>query len=180
MSARKKVKSKVCLVGEIAVGKTSLISRFVSNMFDDRYIMTMGTKVSKKVVELEDVGKADVAMEMTIWDIMGEKGFRQLLKEAYFYGAQGILAVCDVTRSSTLEDLDDWIDHVLKVVGEVPVYICGNKVDLKDAVKVDEDAVRAFAKAYNAPFGFTSAKTGDNVEAAFQAIGRKMAAAQLK
>ncbi|HEV8594175.1 MAG TPA: Rab family GTPase, partial [Thermoplasmata archaeon] len=166
--------------GEVMVGKTSLIHRYVQNMFDDRYIMTMGTKVSKKVVEVPDVKGHDVTLEMTIWDIMGEKGFRQLLKEAYFYGAQGILAVCDLTRPSTLADLDDWIDHVLKVVGAVPVYICVNKADLVDQAKFDEDAVRAFAKAYNAPHGFTSAKTGTGVEDAFLAIGGAMAGAQLK
>jgi len=180
VSSRKTLKSKVCLVGEIAVGKTSLINRYVSNMFDDRYIMTIGTKVSKKSVALPDVKPGvDVTLEMTIWDIMGEKGFRQLLKEAYFYGANGILAVCDLTRQSTLEDLDDWIDHVLKVVGEIPVYICANKADLKEGAKFDSDAVRAFAKAYNAPWTYTSAKTGESVETAFAEIGRAMAVAQL-
>ncbi len=179
MGDRKALKSKVCLVGEIAVGKTSLIARYVSNMFDDRYIMTIGTKVSKKVVAVERGGMT-VDVEMTIWDIMGEKGFRQLLKEAYFYGAQGILAVADLTRANTLEDLDDWIDHVLKVVGEIPVFIAVNKVDLKGGAKFDDDAVRGFAKAYNAPWAYTSAKTGENVEPAFRAIAEAMAAAQLK
>jgi len=180
VGTRKKLKSKVCLVGEVAVGKTSLINRYVQNMFDDRYIMTMGTKVSKKSVGLDDVKGNDVTLEMTIWDIMGEKGFRQLLKEAYFYGAQGVLAVCDLTRPTTLEDLDDWIDHVIKVVGEVPVYIAVNKADLTSGARFDADAVQAFAKAYGAPYGFTSAKTGAGVEDAFAAIGRAMALAQLK
>ena len=180
MSTRKTVKSKVCLVGEIAVGKTSLISRYVANMFDDRYIMTIGTKVTKKAVALPDVRpNVDVNLEMTIWDIMGEKGFRQLLKEAYFYGANGILAVADLTRQSTLEDLDDWIDHVLKVVGEIPVFIAVNKVDLREGAKFDDDAIRAFAKAYSAPWAYTSAKTGEGVEAAFQTLGQAMAVAQL-
>ena len=181
MTARKTLKSKVCLVGEIAVGKTSQIARYVHNMFSDQYIMTIGTKITKKTVKVHVPERdADVGVEMTIWDIMGEKGFRQLLKEAYFYGANGILAVCDVTRLSTLGDLDDWIDHVLRVVGEVPLYIAVNKVDLREKAAFDEDAVRAFAKAYNAPCAFTSAKTGENVERAFVAIGLAMAKAQLK
>ena len=179
MGARKTLKSKVCLVGEVAVGKSSLISRYVANMFDDRYIMTIGTKISKKTVDVSLKG-ANASCEMTIWDIMGEKGFRQLLKEAYFYGANGILAVCDVTRTSTLEDLDDWIDHVLKVVGEVPVFVAVNKMDILEQSQFDEDAVRAFTKAYNAPYAYTSAKTGKNVEAAFQSLGAAMAKVQLK
>ena len=181
MAARKRLKSKVCLVGEIAVGKTSLIRRYVQNMFDDRYIMTIGTKVTKRTVDLAAVRDGvDVTLDMTVWDIMGEKGFRQLLKEAYFYGANGILAVADLTRMQTLSDLDDWIDHVLKVVGEIPVYVTVNKADLKEKAAFDDDAVRAFAKAYNAPWSYTSAKTGENVADAFEAIGRAMAEQQLE
>jgi small GTP-binding protein len=176
----KTVKSKVCLVGEIAVGKTSLIARFVNDLFDDRYIMTIGTKVTKKTVDVHiEERAADVAVEMTIWDIMGEKGFRQLLKEAYFFGANGIIAVCDLTRRNTLEDLDDWIDHVIRVVGEVPVYVAVNKADIADQATYGEDEVRAFLKAYNAPYTMTSAKTGENVEQAFESIARAMVKKQL-
>ena len=83
------------------------------------------------------------------------------------------------TRLTTLEDLDDWIDPVLKIVGHVPLYVAVNKVDLADQAAFDEDALRAFLKAYNAPYVFTSAKTGENVERAFQEIGLAMARAQL-
>src|SRR3972149_6589742 len=93
----KHVKAKICLVGDVAVGKTSLIKRFVHDQFEDRYISTLGAKVSKKEIVIQGNGAA-VDVDMTIWDIMGEKGFRELLKEAYFHGAQGVLAVCDVTR----------------------------------------------------------------------------------
>src|SRR5207249_9572463 len=81
-------------------------------MFDDRYITTIGTKVSKKELSLYHPERdMQVKMDMTIWDIMGEKGFRELLKDAYFYGANGILAVADLTRRKTLDELDDWIDR---------------------------------------------------------------------
>jgi len=104
---RQKMKVKICLVGEGAVGKTCLIRRFIQDQFDDRYISTLGAKVSKKEIKLDGPnGGSDI--DMTIWDIMGEKGFRELLKEAYFHGAQGVLAVCDVTLKQTLEDLGEW------------------------------------------------------------------------
>ena len=180
VTARKTLKSKVCLVGEKAVGKTSLIARYVQDMFNDRYIVTIGTKVSKKAITVHDEDRdLDVHLELTVWDIMGEKGFRELLKDAYFYGANGILAVCDMARLQTLEDLDDWIDPVIKIVGDVPVHVAVNKVDLAEQAQVDEDAVRAFTKAYSAPYVFTSAKTGENVETAFQLLGLAMAATQL-
>jgi len=180
VSTVKTVKSKVCLVGEISVGKSSLIARYVHNMFDDRYIMTIGTKVFKKTVDVHfDEHDADVSVDMTIWDIMGEKGFRQLLKEAYFHGANGILAVADITQRDTLEDLDDWIDHVVRVVGDVPVFVAVNKTDLADRARYGEAEVRAFLNAYDAPFVFTSAKTGKNVEKAFESIAQAMVKQQL-
>src|SRR5712691_8911159 len=89
----KRMKVKVCLIGEAAVGKTSLIRRFVLDNFDDKYIQTLGTKVSKKeLVSPSPDASGELKIDMTIWDIMGQKGFRELLKEAYFYGAREILA----------------------------------------------------------------------------------------
>jgi GTPase SAR1 family protein len=80
------MKMKICLVGEGAVGKTSLIRRYVLDEFDDRYISTLGAKITKKelVIGVPTDGNS-LKVDMTIWDIMGEKGFRDLLKEAYFH-----------------------------------------------------------------------------------------------
>ena len=172
LSQRKTLKTKVCLVGEKAVGKTSLIRRFVLNTFDDRYLTTIGTKVSKKEVNvwLPEEG-LEVAMDMTIWDIMGEKGFRELLKEAYFFGAQGVLAVCDATRFRTLEDLDDWVDGVFKVGGHVPVLIAVNKMDLSAEAEFSQREVEQVADGFGAHFLYTSAKTGESVEKCFTDLG---------
>ena len=103
MTKAEVLKSKVCLVGEKGVGKTSLIRRFVLDAFDDQYIRTLGAKVSKKAlsVALPDRGvRLDVSM--AIWDVIGHVGFRDLLSDAFFLGAQGILAVVDLTRRETL------------------------------------------------------------------------------
>lgn len=167
------MKTKVCLVGEAAVGKTSLIRRFVHDVFDDKYITTLGAKVSKKELQV-DVPERDllIQMDMVIWDIMGEKGVRDLLKEAFFNGAQGILAVCDITRYSTLRELDDWIQSVYNVVGEVSVVYAVNKVDLKDEVMVlfGDKEVQMAAQAFDAPYFYTSAKTGENVQMVFRTL----------
>ena len=141
---RQKMKVKICLVGEGAVGKTCLIRRFVHDQFEDRYISTLGAKVSKKEIVIQGNGAA-VDVDMTIWDIMGEKGFRELLKEAYFHGAQGVLAVCDVTRKETLTDLEEWIAAVVKVTGNIPVELLANKVDLKDERVVSDGDVKSLA-----------------------------------
>src|SRR5207253_4979715 len=100
VTGQKHVKAKVCLVGDVAVGKTSLIRRFVQDEFDDRYITTLGAKVSKREMQFGTPDRTQIHMDMTVWDIMGEKGFRDLLKEAFFHGAKGVVAVCDLTRYS--------------------------------------------------------------------------------
>src|SRR5204863_8441821 len=108
MPEMQRIKTKVCLVGEAAVGKTSLIRRFVQDDFDDCYITTLGAKVTKREIVFNMPDRKQIQMDITIWDIMGEKGFHELLKDAYFYGANGILAIADLTRRRTLDDLDDW------------------------------------------------------------------------
>jgi len=174
MDARR-MKIKICLVGEAAVGKTSLIRRFVLEDFDDKYIQTLGTKVSKKELTVPNVDGEVVKVDMTIWDIMGQKGFRELLKEAYFYGAKGVIAVADVTRKTTLDDLDDWIEGVYSVTGKIPIQFMANKWDLKDQAEVGEEEMGQATKAYESPFYFTSAKTGENVESAFQNLAERIA-----
>lgn len=177
-----RMKSKVCLVGEAAVGKTSMVRRFVLDEFDDRYVTTLGAKVSKKevVVDVPDEDRR-VQLDMTVWDIMGEKGFRELLQDAYFQGARGILAVADLTRYSTLKELDDWVTSVFRVAGELPVVYAVNKVDLRDEVMIlfGQKEIEQHAKAFAAPWMYTSAKTGENVEAAFRALGEKIVRAPI-
>lgn len=178
MVETRKLKSKVCLVGEKAVGKTSLIRRYVLNTFDDRYVTTIGTKVSKKELEFTS-GDTHIQLDMTLWDIMGEKGFRELLKEAYFYGANAILAVADLTRKKSLEDLDDWIDATIKEAGKIPVMIAVNKIDLEDDAEFGDNESSEIGKAFGAPFMYTSAKTGEKVQDAFEALGKLVIESQL-
>ena len=170
------MKVKVCLVGEGAVGKTCLIRRFIHDQFDDRYISTLGAKVSKKELTVPGPNGGEIMIDMTIWDIMGEKGFRELLKEAYFHGAQGVLAVADVTRRDTLMELHDWIGAVSKVTGTIPIQFLANKIDLRDQMQMTEDEIRKLAESQNAPFLFTSAKTGENVEQGFLRLAKMIAA----
>ncbi|TET90804.1 MAG: GTP-binding protein [Methanomassiliicoccales archaeon] len=169
------MKVKICLIGEAAVGKTSLIRRYVHNDFDDKYITTLGAKVSKKEIGFDlEQQELHVDMDMTIWDIMGEKGFRDLVKEAFFIGTRGILAVCDLTRYDTLKELDDWVQSVFKVVGSIPVVFAVNKVDLKDEVLLmyGETELDQAARAFDAQYLYTSAKTGENVENSFRKLGQ--------
>ncbi len=163
-------KAKVCLVGEFAVGKTSLVDRYVHNTFEDRYFATIGAKITK--AEVLQRGRSPARVDMTIWDIMGEKGFRELLREAYFDGARGLLAVCDLTRPDTLDDLDGWISAVRRIAGDTLVVIVGNKTDLEDEIEIHEVDIADFAIRHDCPYMITSAKTGENVGAAFETLAR--------
>src|SRR5437867_7500026 len=137
-SPEKHIKSKTCLVGEVGVGKRALEKRFVLDTFDDRYVATVGTKVTKKTVPVLWRG-GPAMMDLMVWDIMGEKGFRALLKEAYFEGCQGVIAVCDVTRKDTLHELNDWIAAVNRVT-EIGRASCREKkMDLDDPVAVTSE-----------------------------------------
>ena len=174
MASVQRIKTKVCLVGEAAVGKTSLVRRYVHDEFDDRYITTLGAKVSKREETFPGTeGRPTYRMDMTLWDVMGDKGFRELLQEAYFHGARGILAVADLTRYSTLKELDDWVKSVFAVVGEIPVVYAINKSDLKDEVAIlyGDREIEQAARAFNAPYLFTSARTGERVEEVFHRLG---------
>jgi len=168
-----RVKLKVCLVGERGVGKTSLIRRYVLDAFSDKYVQTLGTKVSKKEVDFF-VAAADLRVHalIQVWDIMGHLGFRELLRAAYFHGCQGILAVCDVTDEPSLSTLDSWVSGAEDVTGNIPVHLLVNKADLEPAIR--EREVQEFAAPRDMPYVYTSAKRGDNVTRAFEDLARRI------
>ncbi|TFG69611.1 MAG: GTP-binding protein [Methanomassiliicoccus sp.] len=164
-------KLKICLVGDVGVGKTSMIRRYVLDVFDDKYIATIGTKVTKKEIEAKNAKTGETQkIVLLIWDIMGQPSFREVLREAYFYGAEGALAVCDLTSKESLGELRYWIKAMTSTTGEIPIVFLGNKYDLKDDVRIDSKDLEVFAMKHGAPALLTSAKTGYNVENAFATL----------
>lgn len=174
------LKAKVCLLGEPRVGKTSLIRKFVLNEFDERYLTTVGTNVSKKTVQLP-IPQADlvVDLDLVIWDIMGQSDYRDLLTDRYFEGAQGLLAVADLTQMETLDALYDWIDRADRVASQVPVVLAVNKADLVPSTADAERKARALADAFNGDYLVTSAKTGANVEKTFTRLAAMIASREI-
>ncbi len=169
------VKAKICLVGEIAVGKTSLVRRFSEGSFDEFYSTTLGISVSKKVVEPRNPPPAGARqVELVLFDVMGQRKLRQLLVESYFKGAQGVLAVWDVTRPETLGELPGWIGLAREVAGPIPVVIASNKMDLSGGRNVETAALEDVARESGGGWFATSAKTGENVEAAFERLAEEL------
>ncbi len=177
MAQKKSIKRKICLIGEGGVGKTSLIKRFVFDQFSDGYLITIGTKITKKEIVVKNPETQDnLTVTMMIWDIMGQKGFREILREAYFFGAQGAIAVCDVTRKETLYELEGWIKSMNDITKDVPLVFIGNKCDLTNEAQLTFKDVKDFALKYSEPTVFlSSAKTGVNVNLAFKTLAEKIA-----
>ncbi|MCK5559438.1 MAG: GTP-binding protein [Thermoplasmata archaeon] len=167
------VKAKICLIGDWGVGKTSLIRKFVLDQFDDKYLVTFGTKVSKKRIKFKKYKDSVTDLNMVIWDIMGQDEFKVIQKNAYS-GTHAALIVCDITRKDTLKTIKKWRDDIFSVTKEIPVVVLANKSDLQDQRKFKIDDLTKVASEINAKYFFTSAKTGQNVESAFRAIGKKL------
>ena len=171
MTDVKRMKSKVVLLGESAVGKTSLVRRFVRDEYDDKYLHTIGTKVSKLELTVPHGPDTEVEIDLAIFDIMGQPGFKDTVKESYFYGAHGIVAVCDVTRAETLNAIHDWMSAATGVAGDVPAFLLVNKMDLAEKQRAFQDPdVDKVARRWQMPIALTSAKTGAGVDDVFNSL----------
>jgi small GTP-binding protein len=163
------IQKKICMLGGFAVGKTSLVARFVSSIFSDKYLSTVGVKIDKK--ELSVDGK-DVTL--MLWDIYGQDEF-QTVQTSYLRGMSGYLLVVDGTRIATLDTARDLQVKAAEVAGTAPFILLLNKLDLAPQWEVDEKALFKLADQ-----GWrivrTSAKTGEGVQHAFEALTRAMLA----
>ena len=164
------MKAKLALMGEGGVGKTSLIRRFVLNEYQDTYLHTVGTRVSKVELTVPHGADTEVQVDMSIFDIMGQRGFKDLVRETYYHGSQALMGVCDLTRKDSLYALNEWIPSALEIAGDVPVYLVVNKRDLEERRAITEDEIRHVAEPFAAPIVYTSARTGTLVEDAFNAL----------
>ena len=165
------VAKKILLIGDPSVGKTSLVRKFVLDIFDDKYLTTLGTKVTNKTMILTPAElKQKVELKMLIWDVMGQKEYK-LIQESAYQGASGAIIVCDLSRDDTMENLNSWVSDLFNISGVIPVVFVGNKIDLIDQSNLDATNLENVAMSYESPFFLTSAKTGENVEDTFKALG---------
>jgi len=181
MADIKTYKRKIVLLGDSEVGKTSLIRRFVTNKFDDKYLSTVGTKVTEKEMLLINKGGIKTNLKLLIWDFMGQKGFRKIEKSGLI-GTTGALIVYDVSRIETLESIEEyWVPRLYEAAPGVPIIFIANKIDLLYGINknsAEANTVVDFqnlANRYKAPGYFTSALTGENVENIFRGIGKLIA-----
>jgi small GTP-binding protein len=168
----KRMKKKLVLLGDPAVGKTSLIRRFVLNTFDEKYVSTIGARVSKKEVEIPTAAYK-VKMDIMIWDLIGSKESTRL-HEMYYRGADGAIVVADITRLSTIENIDMWVGSFRQSMGDKAVLMVYNKIDLEGYWTLDDHGMEVLAAKHDSLYYKTSAKTGDNVDLTFYKLAELM------
>ena len=162
---------KIVLVGERRVGKTSLLERYLKNHFSDEYTGTLGGRVYPTDLEVGLEGEDIALAHIAFFDLMGEHSVRKVFAEPFFFGTQGVLAVCDVERPQTLHLIKDWMDVVTQTAGPVPVGIAFNKVDRAESMAIGPEETAWLRTEFpTAPTFMTSARTGQGVEDAFSTI----------
>jgi small GTP-binding protein len=160
---------KICLLGEAGVGKTSLVYRFIENKFRENYKQTLGVNLLKKDVDIDEYG----GVSAQIWDLGGQESFKSLRK-LYLEGANGGLVIFDLTDRKSFDKLSEWIESFKNARGEQPLLLIGNKSDLENQIKIKDDEAEQFANNNNMEINITSAKTGQNVEAAFIKLTKRI------
>jgi len=161
------IRKKICMLGAFAVGKTSLVERFVKSLFNARYQTSLGVKIDKKLLAIDDK-----LLELILWDLAGEDEFVSL-RLPYLRGAAGLLLVVDGTRPETLDTALALRDKAIAEIGEVPFALLINKADQTEGWHIDpRDIDRLVARGWTVLE--TSAKTGRGVEEAFVTLGKEM------
>lgn len=156
------IQKKICLLGEFAVGKTSLVRRFVEGSFSDRYLSTIGVKISRRVVE-----RPSGNLNLLVWDLAGSDEFNGQIQANYLRGSSGAIIVCDLTRRETLSGFQRYVEQIRAIGLEVPLLFIGNKVDLLEERAISAEDLQSVAENFHSPYLLSSAKTGENTEAAF-------------
>ncbi len=160
------ISKKVILTGSFGVGKTSLFNQFIYQQFSDKYLTTIGVKVNKKDLTIDGE-----ELSMLLWDIAGEVA-QDKVPASYFLGAGGIIYVIDLSRPITFTNMESDIAFLKKLLPDTTIIIVGNKKDLVSASELAEMAQNLTVK-----WDFvTSAKTGENVEALFLELGKRLIA----
>ena len=163
------ISKKICMLGLLSVGKTSLVEQYVNSIFSDRYLSTIGVKISKKSISIDGT---DVSL--VLWDMEGKDEYTDI-NMLYLRGAMGFFVVADLTRLDSYEAALKIRQIVLDVVGQdIPNMLLLNKSDLPDW-EVDNERVEK-ARASGIRILRTSARTGTAVKEAFETLTRDILA----
>ncbi len=168
MSKTVKYTLKIIVIGEPAVGKTSLVKKFISGQFSKDYRSSIGTNIFTKELKLEK----NIDIKIQLWDIAGQERWISM-RPSYYSGAKGIIIVGDLTRRKTFDQIEKfWIPDVKQYCAQAPIILLANKNDL--GTEISEKEIFSLEKKINAiSIIRTSAKTGENVELVFKLISEE-------
>lgn len=152
---------KVVMMGDGAVGKTSLVLRYTQNTFSPEYKQSLGASFA-----VQDLDVLRQHVKLVIWDIAGQPSFKQVRRH-YYSGAHGALLVFDVTKPETFMTLHNWFNDFRRVVPRGKIVLVGNKVDLEDDRIVPQEAAHMLQRWWNVPYFEASAATATGVQDAF-------------
>jgi small GTP-binding protein len=155
-------KFRIVLLGDAAVGKSSLLRRYTENAFDEEYKQTIGTTFATKDVDVKDSDGDVRKVRLNVWDMGGQSTYRELRRQ-FMKGASAAIIVYDVTRPETFMAMNNWFESFKEVCPESPVLISANKVDLEAERMVPSEPGRMLRDWFQADYFETSAKTGDEV-----------------
>ncbi|MGB1310629.1 MAG: Rab family GTPase [Leucothrix sp.] len=161
------VQKKICLLGAFAVGKTSLVLRYVNSIFGEKYHTTVGVKIDKKQLTVNEQ-----AITLMIWDLAGQDELTRL-RTSYLRGVAGYVIVVDGTRPLSIDTAITMHQEAREYTGDVPFIIAINKADLKDEWQVDALQLKKLEDE-GVTIILTSAKTGDGVEETFQLLAENL------
>ncbi|MHA1882771.1 MAG: Rab family GTPase [Candidatus Thorarchaeota archaeon] len=162
---------KIVMLGEGAVGKTALTTRFTQEYFDADYKRTIGSDFAIKKLELPEL---DVMVTLQVWDLAGQPRF-EVVRQGFYKGARGGLLVYDVTRRRTFISIKHWKEEAFRSVKrDFPLIVVANKVDLEDSRVVTKEEGEAYAEEHNHLYVESSALTGENVEEAYSQLCRRV------
>jgi len=161
---------KLILGGDGAVGKTSMVHRFVEDKFESDYKGTIGVSIMKKECEFEGL---DTNVRFVIWDLAGQTQFRRV-RRTYLKNAEVGLLVFDVTRRETFESINDWNEDIKEAAPSISLILVGNKIDLTEQRDVSMEEGENLAEELGITYMETSAKTGENVDEAFRMLALGM------
>ncbi|EEA08347.1 Ras family protein SEC4, putative [Cryptosporidium muris RN66] len=160
---------KLLLLGDSAVGKSSLLLRFCENKFENSFVLTIGVDFKSKIIELN--GKK---LKLQVWDTAGQERFRTITP-AYFRSAMGVILVYDITNIETFNNLSYWMKNLEEYANiNVQKILVGNKCDLNSQRQVSEQRGKELAQEYKIPFFETSAKLDSSVTEAFSCIAEEI------
>ncbi|TFL03413.1 GTP-binding protein RAB5 [Pterulicium gracile] len=166
----KQFQFKLVLLGESAVGKSSLVLRFVKDQFDDYRESTIGAAFLTQTVTLDD----GAAVKFEIWDTAGQERYKSLAP-MYYRNANCAVVVYDITQSSSLEKARTWIRELQRQADRsIVIALCGNKADLEERRQVTQEEAKKYAEEEGLMWSETSAKSGDGVQEIFTEIAKKL------